>query len=48
VTDVKPGPVAVWRNIFLADLTPPEQRSIGLRDKAQGPRITVAREALTA
>jgi LPS export ABC transporter permease LptF/LPS export ABC transporter permease LptG len=46
VGDVKPGPVAVWKNVFLADLTPPEQRSIGLRDKAQGPRITVAAEAI--
>ena len=46
VGDVKPGPVVVWRNVFLADLTPPEQRSIGLREKAQGPRITVAAEAI--
>lgn len=46
VGDVKPGPVVVWHNVFLADLTPPEQRSIGLRDKAQGPRITVAAEAI--
>lgn len=46
VGDVRPGPVAVWKNVFLADLTPPEERSIGLRDKAQGPRITVAAEAI--
>ena len=46
VGDVKPGPVTVWKNVFLADLTPPEQRSIGLREKAQGPRITVAAEAI--
>ena len=46
VGDVKPGPVAVWRPVFIADLTPPEQRSIGLREKAQGPRITVAEEAI--
>ena len=46
VGDVKAGPVTVWKNVFLADLTPPEQRSIGLRDKAQGPRITVAAEAI--
>jgi LPS export ABC transporter permease LptG/LPS export ABC transporter permease LptF len=46
VGDVRPGAVSVWRNVFLADLTPPEQRSIGLRDKAQGPRITVAAEAI--
>src|SRR5690349_21151210 len=35
-----------WRNIFMADVTPPEQRAAGLRDKAQGPRVTVAREAI--
>ncbi|HKW97995.1 MAG TPA: LptF/LptG family permease [Bryobacteraceae bacterium] len=46
VGDVKPGPVVVWKNVFLADLTPPEQRSIGLRGNAQGPRITVAEDAI--
>src|SRR5689334_5045252 len=46
VGDVKPGPVVVWKNVFLADLTPPEQRSMGLRGNAQGPRITVAEEAI--
>src|SRR5579864_2900696 len=46
VGDVKTGPVTVWRNVFLADLTPPEQRSIGMRDQGQGPRITVAAEAI--
>jgi LPS export ABC transporter permease LptG/LPS export ABC transporter permease LptF len=46
VGDVKPGPVALWRNVFLADLTPPEKRTIGLGDKAQGNRITVAAEAI--
>ena len=35
-----------WRNIFMADVTPPEQREAGLRDKAIGPRVTVAREAV--
>lgn len=48
VGDVKPQPgtVVVWRNVFLADLTPPEQRSVGLREKGEGPRVTVAREAI--
>jgi LPS export ABC transporter permease LptG/LPS export ABC transporter permease LptF len=46
VGDVKPGPVTLWRDVFLADLTPPEQRPTGLREKAEGPRITVAREAI--
>ncbi len=49
VGDVRPGrptdPV-LWRNVFMADVTPPEQRSSGMRDKAEGPLITVAREAV--
>ncbi|HWQ55977.1 MAG TPA: LptF/LptG family permease [Bryobacteraceae bacterium] len=40
------GSVAVWRNIFMADLTPPEERSTGLREGGAGPLVTVAREAL--
>jgi LPS export ABC transporter permease LptG/LPS export ABC transporter permease LptF len=43
VGDVRPG---VWRNIFVADVAPPEKRSSGMRDKAQGPMITVAEEAI--
>jgi LPS export ABC transporter permease LptG/LPS export ABC transporter permease LptF len=46
VGDIKPGPVVLWRNVFLADLTPPEQRTTGLRENAIGPRMTVAREAI--
>jgi len=46
VGDVKPGTVVLWRNVFLADLTPPEQRTNGMRDKADGPLITVAQEAI--
>ena len=46
VGDVRPGAVVVWRNVFLADLTPPEQRTSGMGDKAAGPLITVAREAI--
>ena len=34
-----------WRNIFMADVTPPEERSTGIGEKADGPVITVAREA---
>jgi LPS export ABC transporter permease LptG/LPS export ABC transporter permease LptF len=37
-----------WRNIFMADVTPPEQRTAGLREKAEGPRVTVAREAIAS
>ena len=46
VGDVRPGAVVLWRNVFLADLTPPEQRTSGMGDKAQGPLITVAQEAI--
>lgn len=48
VGDVKaqPGTVVLWRKVFLADLTPPEERSVGLQEKGEGPRITVAREAI--
>jgi LPS export ABC transporter permease LptG/LPS export ABC transporter permease LptF len=48
VGDVRTGPVTVWRDIFMADLTPPERRASGLREKAIGPMITVAREAIAA
>ncbi len=43
VGDVRSG---VWRNIFVADVAPPEKRMSGMRDKAQGPMITVAEEAI--
>jgi len=34
----------VWRYIFVADVGAPEKRNSGMRDKAQGPLITVAEE----
>jgi len=46
VGDVKEGERAVWKNIFVADVTPPENRSSGIRDKATGPMITVAEQAI--
>ncbi|HJT88678.1 MAG TPA: LptF/LptG family permease, partial [Bryobacteraceae bacterium] len=42
----RPGDPVLWRNVFMADVTPPEQRSSGMREKADGPLITVAREAI--
>ena len=44
--DVGTGPVVKWKPVFIADVTPPEQRTAGMRDKAVGPLITVAREAI--
>jgi LPS export ABC transporter permease LptG/LPS export ABC transporter permease LptF len=46
IGDIRTGPVVQWRNVFLADLTPPEQRTQGLKQQAEGPRVTTAREAL--
>jgi len=46
VLDVGPGPVVKWNHVFIADVTPPAQRQSGMRDKAVGPLITVAREAI--
>ena len=46
VGDVKPGDRAVWKNIFVANVTPPEERTSGMREKATGPMITVAEQAI--
>ena len=46
IGDMRPGQVALWRPVFIADLTPPAQRSSGLKEKADGPMVTVAREAI--
>ena len=41
-----PGAPTPWRKVFIADTTPPEERKKGIGDKADGPMITVAREAV--
>ena len=46
VNEVKPGPVSLWQNVFMADVTPPEKRKSGMKEQAIGPMIIVAREAL--
>src|SRR5215472_4686723 len=46
IGDMKPGNVAVWKPVFIADVTPPAQRASGLKEKADGPMVTVAREAI--
>ena len=40
------GERAEWKQIFVADVTPPEERTSGMREKATGPRITVADQAI--
>ena len=46
IGDVVPGPIARWRKVFLADLTPAEQRTNEGHERSDAPRITVAAEAL--
>ncbi len=46
VGDVRPGSPAVWNTVFIADVTPPEERKKGIGAKADGPMITVARSAI--
>jgi len=40
------GGPSLWKPVFIADVTPPEQRTSGMKDKANGPVVTVAREAI--
>lgn len=46
VGDVIPGPVTRWRHVFLADVTPPEQRGAADAEAGDHPVITVASEAI--
>jgi LPS export ABC transporter permease LptG/LPS export ABC transporter permease LptF len=47
VSDVIPGPVERWRNVFMADTRPPAERRNGTAEQAgDAPRITLAREAI--
>ena len=41
--DVEPGR---WRNVFIADVTPPEDRPKTAKEYGDGPRITLASEAV--
>jgi LPS export ABC transporter permease LptF/LPS export ABC transporter permease LptG len=46
VSEVIPGTLTHWRNVFIADLTPPDERKKDDHDHGDGPRITVASEAV--
>jgi LPS export ABC transporter permease LptG len=46
VGDVQPGTPALWMTVFMADVTPPEERKKGIGAKADGPMIMVGREAI--
>ncbi len=40
------GPQVVWHQVFLADVTPPDQLQQQGKDRGEGPRIIVAQEAV--
>lgn len=46
VSDVTSGSVARWRKIFLADVTPAEDRPAGDAERGESPKVTLATEAL--
>ncbi len=46
VEDIVPGPVVLWKRVFLASLNPAAGNRGGGPEEGQGPVITVAREAV--
>jgi LPS export ABC transporter permease LptG len=46
IEDVIPGQLARWRNVFIADITPSEEQKKEDHDRGEGPRITVAANAI--
>jgi LPS export ABC transporter permease LptG len=46
VQDVIPGALTRWRNVFIADITAPEDQKKTDHDRGEGPRITVATDAI--
>src|SRR6266481_1809517 len=46
VGDVLPGSLTRWRNVFIADITPSGERKKEDHERGDGPRITVASEAI--
>src|SRR5581483_557467 len=46
VGDVIPGALTRWRNVFIADMTPPDDQNKQDHERGDGPRITIASEAI--
>jgi LPS export ABC transporter permease LptF/LPS export ABC transporter permease LptG len=46
ISDVIPGAVNRWRNVFIADTTPPEEQKKTDHDRGDGPSVTVAASAV--
>jgi LPS export ABC transporter permease LptG/LPS export ABC transporter permease LptF len=46
ISDVIPGSVTRWRNVFIADTTPVEEQKKTDHDRGEGPTVTVAASAI--
>jgi lipopolysaccharide export system permease protein len=46
ISDVIPGAVTRWRNVFIADTTPPDEQKKTDHDRGKGPNVTVAAHAI--
>lgn len=46
VGDVLPGSVSRWRNLFIADVTPADQRPPSAQERGEEPRVTLAAQAV--
>lgn len=46
VTDAAAGTTGRWKRVFLADVTPPENRPAGVGERGEEPRVTLASEAI--
>jgi LPS export ABC transporter permease LptG/LPS export ABC transporter permease LptF len=46
VNDVIPGSTVRWKKIFLADITPPENRAPGAAERGDSPSVTLALESI--
>jgi LPS export ABC transporter permease LptG/LPS export ABC transporter permease LptF len=46
VSDVIPGSLTRWRNVFIADTSAPDQQPKQDHERGEGPRVTVASEAI--
>ena len=46
ISDVIPGAITRWRNLFIADTTPVEEQKKTDHDRGEGPTVTVATHAI--
>ena len=46
ISDVIPGAISRWRNVFIADTTPVDEQKKSDHDRGEGPAVTVAAHAI--